>query len=237
MINQTDDKIREEILRRFSADRYLKEHELNAIVNQGIVTLQGTLYSPMAKELAQNTIADIPGIVEVHDEITVSTTPLPVEGTEAASLPSISDLRNSGALDVEKVPGETVEDAISREDYNLAPAPNEEVEVPDPTVAERAIPTGGLQSDQVRVPSQEIEEDSLQNLLTKGMNVLDRDGKKVGHVKEIRSTDFLLSRPLLSRDLYVPYDFCTVNGQDVVLSITSNEIGEQGWATPRESLP
>jgi hypothetical protein len=68
------------------------------------------------------------------------------------------------------------------------------------------------------------------------MNVIDREGKKVGHVKEIRSTDFMLGR-FLSHDLYVPYDFCTVNGQDVVLNIRADEIGEQGWAKPEQPLP
>lgn len=59
------------------------------------------------------------------------------------------------------------------------------------------------------------------------------DGERVGEVKEIRDTDFLVDRPM-ARDVYVPFDAVTQVGPDVRLGVTADEVGERDW--PRSSL-
>jgi hypothetical protein len=74
-----------------------------------------------------------------------------------------------------------------------------------------------------------------------GMEVKSIDGEVLGHVKEVRSGDFLLERPF-ARDLFVPFDVVLATPHqyekfrggptqptEVVLSITSAHIDQQGW--------
>ena len=65
-----------------------------------------------------------------------------------------------------------------------------------------------------------------------GMEVVDADGKPVGEVKEVRSSDFLLNRPM-GRDIYVPFADCDVTDDGKVqLNIRSDQIEQQGWLMP-----
>jgi hypothetical protein len=77
--------------------------------------------------------------------------------------------------------------------------------------------------------------------LSIGIEVVSLDGHRLGHVKEVRATDFLLERPR-ARDLYVPYGkilatparYTQFSGgpnqpTEVVLSVDAEEIDSQGW--------
>lgn len=65
-----------------------------------------------------------------------------------------------------------------------------------------------------------------------GMVVLGADGEKVGTVKAIRVSDFLVNRPL-ARDIYVPFDFIEgMSDEGVTLKVAHNEVDHQGWAHP-----
>ncbi|MCC7368934.1 MAG: alpha/beta hydrolase fold domain-containing protein [Chloroflexi bacterium] len=69
--------------------------------------------------------------------------------------------------------------------------------------------------------------------MTVGMEVFGADGERVGQVKEIRDTDFLVDRPM-ARDIYVPFDAVSQTGPDIRLSVTAHDVGERDW--PRSSL-
>ncbi len=80
------------------------------------------------------------------------------------------------------------------------------------------------------------DEDQLAALTKEGMDVFDSEGKKVGKVKEVRTTDFLLSR-FLARNYYVPYIFCALSADGVHLNIKGDEMKDQGWASPHQETP
>ena len=63
------------------------------------------------------------------------------------------------------------------------------------------------------------------------MQVVDSRGDYVGQVKEVRSEDFLLDRPL-ARDVYVPFDSCQVSGNEVHLNILVGQVSDQDWERP-----
>jgi hypothetical protein len=64
------------------------------------------------------------------------------------------------------------------------------------------------------------------------MDVVGADGEKIGTVKEVHGTDFLLDRPM-ARDLFVPFGAVrTVDGERVMLAIRSEQIDEQDWSKP-----
>ncbi len=64
-----------------------------------------------------------------------------------------------------------------------------------------------------------------------GMEVVDKDDKHVGMVKDIRDGDFLLDRPM-ARDIYVPFRDCHIFDGKVHLDVASDQIENQGWMMP-----
>ena len=62
-----------------------------------------------------------------------------------------------------------------------------------------------------------------------GMDVLGADQERVGQVKEVRASDFLVERPL-QRDVYVPFAAIRdVTGNQVVLTVTSDHVDALKW--------
>ena len=62
-----------------------------------------------------------------------------------------------------------------------------------------------------------------------GMEVLDAETERVGQVKEVRASDFLVARPL-QRDVYVPFAAIReVTGNQVVLTVASDHVDALRW--------
>lgn len=73
---------------------------------------------------------------------------------------------------------------------------------------------------------------NVQNQVRTGMEVCDADGNRLGQVKEMRGSEFLLDRPM-ARDVYVPFHAVReVRGDRVMLRQRENEIGDQNWESP-----
>ena len=62
-----------------------------------------------------------------------------------------------------------------------------------------------------------------------GMEVLSAEKERVGQVKEVRASDFLVERSL-QRDVYVPFAAIRdVTGNQVVLTVMSNHVDAIKW--------
>jgi hypothetical protein len=62
-----------------------------------------------------------------------------------------------------------------------------------------------------------------------GMEVFGAETERVGQVKEMRASDFLVERPL-QRDVYVPFAAIRdVTGNQVVLTVTSDHVDALKW--------
>ena len=62
-----------------------------------------------------------------------------------------------------------------------------------------------------------------------GMEVLGAEKERVGQVKEVRTSDFLVERPL-QRDVYVPFAAIReVTGNQVVLTVRSDHVDALKW--------
>jgi hypothetical protein len=103
-----------------------------------------------------------------------------------------------------------------------------------PTTREAAVDFSPI--DEGLNPTTEADEDSLASLIHKGMDVFDSEGKKVGKVKDVRASDFLLTR-LLARNYYVPYIACTMSTDGVHLNVKGSEMKDQRWAFPHQETP
>ena len=72
---------------------------------------------------------------------------------------------------------------------------------------------------------------TIGNQIRVGMKVLGSDDQEVGKVKEVRSQDFLVDRPM-ARDVYVPFDACDISDEQIRLHIGAYDVDEQNWPVP-----
>jgi hypothetical protein len=98
-----------------------------------------------------------------------------------------------------------------------------------PTTSEAVVDFSPL--DEGLNPPSEADKDSLASLIQEGMDVFDSEGKKIGKVKDVRASDFLLTR-FLVRDYYVPYLACAMSADGIHLTVKESEMKDQGWASP-----
>lgn len=67
--------------------------------------------------------------------------------------------------------------------------------------------------------------------IREGMEVIGRDGDRIGQVKEVRANDFLVDRPL-ARDVYIPISACRSTNGRIRLNVRADEVDNQGWPNP-----
>jgi len=73
---------------------------------------------------------------------------------------------------------------------------------------------------------------NFQGQIRTGMEVCDLEGNRLGEVKEMRGSEFLLDRPM-RRDVYVPFDAVQdVRGDRITLRYRESEIGDLNWEQP-----
>ena len=238
--DQPDQKILDEISRRMENDPYLQDHRIDISVVDGVVTMHGRVVSPLLKQLAHDLVTEVPGVSEVRNELELGIG-RPGDDLVSEDLASddvaVSEGSNMGDPNLHHPSTTTFSEVVSQTPEDVTGGIDTGVTAYD--AMQSAIPTTGSGSsvmdagavDAIRSSGYESVDDELASMLTKGMEVVDPEGKKVGKVKAVRKTDFHLSRTL-ARDLYVPYDNCTFDGQRVVLDIPADEITHQGWAHP-----
>jgi hypothetical protein len=64
-----------------------------------------------------------------------------------------------------------------------------------------------------------------------GMEVIGRDGENIGEVKEVRSRDFLVDRPM-ARDVYVPFSAANTSEGRIRLHVNARDVENQDWDRP-----
>lgn len=242
-VNKEDEKILEELQRKFMTDQYLKGHDVKIRVKDGEVLLEGVVSSPLLANLAEETASSVAGVVAVHNNIGLGVgRPSEAEKVEDFSSDDVhlSEGSNTGDASLHhptttrftEVKPQTRESVTGGIDSGTIAA--ESMQTPLASSPGSSVMDAGA-VDAMKVSGSEVDEDQLAHLLTKGMAVVDREGKKLGTVKEVRTTDFLLNRTL-ARDYYVPYFSCTFDGKNVVVKILASEIHDQGWAGPQPHI-
>jgi hypothetical protein len=69
--SRTDERIREDVCERLSRDDEVDAGEIEVSVQNGEVTLQGTVQSRSMKRQAEDLADDVPGVTEVHNRLRV----------------------------------------------------------------------------------------------------------------------------------------------------------------------
>jgi osmotically-inducible protein OsmY len=68
----SDERLREIICERLTDDPFIDASEISVSVDNGQVTVQGTVQVRQQKYAIEDLIADVPGVAELHNEIRVA---------------------------------------------------------------------------------------------------------------------------------------------------------------------
>jgi hypothetical protein len=241
---KSDQKILEEVTWRIRNDQYLGEHPIEVSVVDGIVTLKGKVVAPLQKNLASEIASEVAGVIDVQNELGLGIGK-PGDNLVEQNLPaddvSLSEGSNTGVPNLHhpstttlnEVTPSTPEGVTGGIDTGVTAFESMQSVIPstgEGIQGSSVMDAGAV--DAMRVSGEEVGDDDLANVISEGTSVVDREGKKVGTVKTVRTTDFHLHRDLLSRDVYVPYFVCTYDGENVIINVLASEIGDQGWAHP-----
>lgn len=213
--DHSDDSIQSEVMRRINADPFLKDKNLGVVVEHGVVQIKGNLPTEMAADMLLNMVQSVPGVQDIHHDALII-------GDEAAPPHPQGSFPDRGGITVDETFAAGV--PVTGEEANIM---SDDTVTMEHEFGERATVDEN--------PAHMADSDNIAASLAVGMAVLDRDGHKVGKVRQVRSTDFRLERGLFSHDLYVPYESCTFEGDHVVLKVLANEVNNQGWAIPGHS--
>lgn len=229
---RSDQAILDDITNRLRDDPYLKEYDIHVTVVQGDVTLEGSIPSPIAENLVVEIVTGVNGVQQVHNLVQVGVG-LDVQAEREAQGfvqdPYPSENPNTPTPGVQVPSTETASEVVPLTRESLIQDENMNVQMTGDNIQVTA--SGGVDATHVDDLHQG-HEGSMAHLLKPGMVVVDSQGKEVGKVKEVRSTDFLLSRRF-ARDIYVPHLLCTLEQDRVALNVLADAVDEQGWAKPK----
>lgn len=75
-----------------------------------------------------------------------------------------------------------------------------------------------------------LQGNGMKNAIKDGMEVVGKNGKTIGKVKQVRQNDFLLDRPA-AKDLFVPFNAAHLQQNKVQLDVTADQVEQEGWQT------
>lgn len=176
----------------------------------GIVMLRGSTPNREMRRLAEDITSEVTGVKDVQNEIKAS---------RQQNEPS--RLWNSASQDWHDR-GSTGADIRSR-------ALNPDRDFEDRPEYKKANPGAGAAANS----GLEAVDEAYKHLdhIKEGMEVIGKQGKVIGLVKEIRTNDFLVDREM-ARDIYVPVSAIQSVDKQIVLNFAVDEIDGQHWEKP-----
>lgn len=222
-----DARIFEDVAERMMLHGHLDASNITVYVAEGVVTLTGSVDSRRAKRIAEEIAEDVKGVYDVRNMIHVKDDNAPQPYTVPSEFPHQDEDRDQDQAN--RTRGQTDDPA---EGINPALAVQ-----PQPMDARQSyISPIGPGAIPETAPATAVTDDAglttLGPRVAEDMTVVGSDQERIGRVKEIRMSDFLVDRPL-ARDVYVPFEAVQEITEDrVILKIQAAEVTDQGWSQP-----
>src|ERR1700690_2834747 len=67
--SENDDRIESSFKNSYVYTTYLKDDSVKTVAKDGVVTLSGTVAAEFHRELAQETVASLPGVIRVNNQL------------------------------------------------------------------------------------------------------------------------------------------------------------------------
>jgi hypothetical protein len=211
---RSDDRIKEDVSEILTIHGRVDASDIDVHVDQGVVTLEGSIDSRPMKRLVEDIIDNVPGVRDIRNELRIASWD---EESSRGGYAGSSTLRGWS------------------DDRSLGERHDDQHRPVNDRVADRPSFAGSggeseAQPEEGRFMSSGGSE--YRERMRENMDVVGADGEVVGGVKEISNNSFLMNRPM-HRDLFVPFSAIrSMSGNRVTLSVQANEVDDQGWATP-----
>lgn len=201
--HRSDTRIEEDICERLTMHSQIDARNIEVAVQDGEVTLRGSVPERMMKRLAEDSAADVFGVRDVQNNIRVNQ----------------PDRSRAMQRDFKDPQPEKRREFDGRREEEPSPAAATTLE-------------SGLSSEARHQHDQPLTPETRRQQLRQEMQVLSRDGKPIGSVKEIRERDFLVRRDM-ARDIYIPYSALLSVGESAIVQVDSGTVNDQGWENPQ----
>lgn len=201
---RSDKRIKEDVCERFTNHGRIDASDIDIDVNDGEVTLRGTVPDREMKRLAEDTAENITGVKDVHNEIKVNKRDWSQRGYNRSS-------QREYDRDYGRYRGQAETGMAGQTNAGSG------------LTGEGATSLSGMEAA--------TSEDQKRSQLREGMEVIGNTGQVIGRVKEIRTSDFLVDREM-ARDLYVPFSAIKSVGVQVLLNVAHDQVDQQGWDKP-----
>jgi hypothetical protein len=194
---RSDERIHEEVCERLTHHGRIDASQIDLQVQDGEVTLSGTVEHREMKRLAEDAIENIYGITNIQNNIKVR------------KQHDQQDDQQRQRHDQQREQGSATGTSQTAQAGSTASATQRK--------QDKATTRAG--------------EQGKGHQLREGMEVVGKNGKVVGKVKEIRNKDFLVDRDM-ARDIYVPFDAVRSVGQQAMLNVSDDDVDKQDWEKP-----
>ena len=203
-----DSRIHEDICELLTRHGRIDASDVDVSVEQGVVTLRGSVDGRHTKRLVEDVIDDVTGVKDVRNELSV-------EQAERGT-PSRTNTADSSSYQAR-----VRDDELHRYTDRGEPRPSA-------TSSSEGEPVS--QSSEGRFISSSGSQYRAQ--MREGMEVVGSDGASIGDVRDISNNSFLVHGST-NRDVFVPFAAVRSMSENwVMLNIRADEVDGQEWATP-----
>jgi len=203
---RSDERIREDVCELLTRHGEIDATDMDVDVRDATVMLRGTTDSGRTRRLVEELVEEIPGVRDVQNELRVSRR----DGTSPGAMVDTGTFVSDRGGHQETHTPAYGTGVASTSGVSTRRGPGE------PGASAGAGPSQHGNPWQIR----------------ETMDIVGSDGEKVGTVKAVHGTDFVLNRPRAG-DLFVPFSAVrTVDGERVMLGIRADEVDRQHWPNP-----
>jgi len=204
--NRSDDRIRDEIHYRLTRHGHLDARNIHVDINHGEVTLTGSVRDRHAKRMAEDSIDTVSGVTQVHNQLSIQ------HGISQGQQEKQGNQRNQQSSSRQKTSSQRSLQTTSQ------------------SQKQQSGVRGAGAGTATGVATQQGTS-QLKSQIKEGVEVVGSQGKSVGTVKQVRSNDFLVDRPV-ARDIFVPFSAAHFENGKVRLNVTADQVDDQNWDTP-----
>ncbi len=238
---RTDERIHEEVCERLTRHGRVDASQIEIEVKEGEVHLRGQVPSRDMKRMAEDAADSVTGVKNVHNEIRVPK-------RQDQQWQRMREYSSQGERDREynrdnqdwSTDRQSGQMNTTRYEANREGTTGSTAETGGPSQVDSTARATGRQASGQQPASQTGSQNRTEQVspesqkrtqLRQDMEVIGKNGKVIGRVKEIRANDFLVDREM-ARDVYVPVDAVESIGAQAMLKIADDEVENQDWEKP-----
>lgn len=200
---RSDERIRDDVCKALTMDGWVDASNIEVHVDNGNVTLSGSVPERAMKRYAEDAAIGIPGVRDVQNQLSV--------GEAGERQPRARQMQT----------GRECYESQERVSYESRPS------------EERRQPPSGQRTGVQPSPAAAAASASTAQRprFREGMDVIDTKGNFIGRIKAVRESDFLVDRSM-ARDFYIPNSTVKSAENQIVLNVDEDQLESMDLPKP-----